>query len=295
MERRKLYGGVVALTGVVLAVMQVIHAFQQSREPVFVVVDAVPMVAVALALSFAGSQLAQDDVYAPDLTRVLGWTVGGTVVFVSFAALTLFSQNVAAGEIERAPFVAIDHVTMGATAGMLVGLYDARARQDRRELERERDRVESFGGKAADLNNYGRAIAQSDDVSGVGAFCIEAVSRLFGFGESAVLTVSESDFRVVGNTTVGVDEDSLRALADHARDQEVGDVAVNDGAPVDIDRDVDRSVTVHLAERPDDSVVLVSLSDEEWSLADEDVQLLELLVSHAGMALDRLDAGTTPA
>lgn len=288
MERRTLYGGAVALTGVVLGVVQVVHAYQQSSQPVFVLVDAVPMVAVALALSFAGSHLAREEEYEPDLTRALGWTIGGIVVFVSFAALTLFSQNVATGEIARASFVAVDHITMGATAGMLVGIYDARARERRRDLESERDRVEAFATKAADLNNYGRAIAQSDDTAGVGAFCIEAVSTLFGFDESAFVELSEDENRVVGKTMVGIDDDTVRTMAERATDQEIGTVEVIDEPTTELGRDVGRAVRVLVAVHRDRSFVLLSLADADEPVADEDRQLFELLVSHAGMSLDHI-------
>jgi len=80
-------------------------------------------------------------------------------------------------------------------------------------------------------------------------------------------------------------------LVDGVQEQDVGEVVVTDGCPVELDREVGRTVTVHVADSPAESVVLVSLTDEE-TIADEDCQLLELLVSHAGMSLDRSDPET---
>jgi len=292
MERRQLYGGIIVLTGTVLAIVQVIHALQQSANPVVIAVDAVPMVAVALALAFAGSHLARDETYEPDLSRVLGWTAGGVVVFASFAALSLFGRNVATGDISRAAYVAIDNLTMGATAGVLVGLYDARGEQRLRELEGERDRIEQFAGKAADLSNYGRAIAQADDLSAVSAFSIEAVSTLLGFEETALLVVSGSEVTSIDSTFVSVDDGSLAALAEVATDGEVGSVVVHDEVPVDLDRTVGTLVTVHVARLDGSSAVFVSLTDEDDAVADEDRELLELLVSHAGMAIEGVESAT---
>jgi len=292
MERRKLYGGVVALAGVVLSVIQVIHALQWSSIAIVVVLDAVPMVAVALALAFAGSRLARDEVYEPDVERVLGWTVGGILVFASVAALSLFGRNVATGAIARAEFVAVDHITLGATTGVLVGLYDARHRQRRRELEAERDQVRAFADTATDLNNYVRAIAQSRDLSGVSAFCIEAVSTLLGMGETAVLELGDGHPRIVGNTT-GLDDDALYALAETAREAQPGSVTVHDDTPDVVSHETVALVTAHVIERNGRSVLLVSLSDRTDPLGDKDRALLEVLVSHAGMSLEAVES--TPA
>lgn len=289
MERRQLYGGVLALVGAVLAVVQVIHGVQQSTNPTVVVVDAVPMVGVALALGYTGVHVTRDEAYEPELSRVLGWTVGGVVVFTSVAALTLFSRNVATGEIARAQFVAVDNLTLGATAGVLVGLYDARSQQRRRQLEAERDRIERFAGKAADLNNYGRAIAQADDLSGVSAFTIEAVSTLLGFDETALLELRDDQLVVVDSTLVGVDDDALAALVETTAD-DVGTVTVHDRVPADLEERVGTLVTVRVADHEESSYLLVSLTDDEQPVDEEDRELLELLVSHVGMALDGVDS-----
>ncbi|MFB6152339.1 MAG: hypothetical protein ABEJ40_11095 [Haloarculaceae archaeon] len=293
MERRQLYGGVVALAGSVLAAIQVVHALERTDSGVVAAVDGLPMTAVALALAFAGTRLARDGQFEPDLSRVLGWTVGGTIVFVSFAALTLFADAATTGRLVGAKYLAVDNLTMGATAGILVGLYDARSRRRLRQLETERDRVGSFASKAADLNNYGRAISQCDSVAGVSAFSIEAVSSLLSVDDAAFVEVIDGEVHVVDNTIVDIDRETVEALVTVALDQEAGTVDVHDESPVPLERDVGGVVTIHVADEPESSVAMVALTDAADGIEDTDRQLLELLVSHAGTALDRIDARGT--
>lgn len=288
-QLRHLSGGTIAVLGLVLAAIQTVHAVAQTDVPLAVAVDAVPLVLVALALPFVGIWLARESRDERDATRVVAWSFGGAVVFVSFAALSLFAGRVVTGDLTRAQYVAIDHLTIGATSGALVGLYDIRSRQRLRALRTERDRVESFAQKAADMNNYGRAIARCTAVSGVSAFCIEAVATLLGVRETAVLELSGDQMRVVGDTTADLARRDLRGLADAALESEVGSVTVSDGPP-DLDPPARIVITAVLARSGGTAAVLVSPSDDVESVGDEDRQLLELLVSHAGATLESIYA-----
>lgn len=287
MQRRHLWGGTLAAVGLVLAGIQVIHAVRIAGGPVAAAVDALPMVAVALALAFTGLWLARRPGYEADLPRIVAWCAGGTVVFLSLAALTLFSQRLVADEFLRAAALAVDNVTVGATSGALVGCYDARSRRRLRSLERERDRIEAFGGKAADVNNYGRAIARCDAVSGVAAFCIEAVATLLDVRHSAVLELSGDAMRVVGNTTEA-DRETLRALAEAALDQEVGAVEVRESVSGD-GVGADTVLSALVSDHPDASVVMITLIENGEPVTEADRELLGLLLSHARMAIERID------
>lgn len=197
MERRHLYGATFGIVGLLLATIQMVHATEQTDVPIAVAVDGVPFAMLGLALSFAGYWLATSTEYEADLPRIAAWAVGGTLLFAAVVALMLFSQRVATGTLNRVTYTAIDGVTVGAIAGTLVGLYDARSRHHRRRLQRERDRTEAFARKAADLNNYGRALAQSSSVEEVGAFCIQAVSSLLGHDQTAYVEVEPDGERIL--------------------------------------------------------------------------------------------------
>ncbi len=71
--------------------MQVFHAVQQTRIPVAVAVDALPLVAMGLAVTYAGVWLARDTAFEVSTSRVAAWAAGGTVTFAVVAALLLFS------------------------------------------------------------------------------------------------------------------------------------------------------------------------------------------------------------
>lgn len=293
MERRHLYGATFGIVGLLLAGIQLVHATEQTDVPVAVVVDGVPFAMLGLSLSFAGYWLATSAEYDPDLPRIAAWATGGTLLFGAVAALMLFSQRVATGTLQRVTYIMIDGVTVGAIAGMLVGLYDARSQHDRRRLQRERDRTEAFARKAADLNNYGRALAQSSSVEEVGAFCVQAVSSLLGYDQTAYVEVGPDGERIVSSTVAAVPDDALRTQARNAvQHDDVVRIHRADGATDSGQSASSGLSTVTLSIGLDGteplSGVLVTVGEIEDSLSSEDEQLLELLASHAGMVLDQL-------
>ena len=295
MERRHLYGATFGIVGLLLAGMQLVHAVEQTDVAVAIVVDGVPFAMLGLTLSFAGYWLASSAEYEVDLPRIAAWAVGGTLLFAAVAALMLFSQRVATGTLQRVTYVVLDGVTVGAIAGTLVGLYDARSRHHRRRLQRERDRTEAFARKAADLNNYGRAIAQSSSVEEVGAFCIQAVSSLLGHDQTAYVEVEADGERILSSTVAGVPDEEIRRLAGTATGQ--ADIVVlhgagqTDAAPAD---PLPSALTVRLDRTAGTTGVLVTVGDLAGELSTEDEQLLELLSSHASMVLDQLYRGRGP-
>lgn len=286
MERRHLYGAGVGLAGVFLAAVQVFHGFQQSERSLVLAFEAGPFVLVALTLVYAGYWLATEEQFEDDALLVLAWGAGGTILFVSVGALFLFSQRVFLGTLDRAAYVAIDHVTVGSVVGVLVGLYDARSRQSLRDLEAERDRVEAFGNKAADVNNYGRALNQCGSVDEVSALCIQAMQALLGVSEVAVLALDDEEMEVVDDTILNVSESTLRTLGDKGRNAERATVVTHEDVPDELAERTPAVVSVEMSNIKGTSFVLVALTADETVFPEEDVQLMELLTAHAGTAID---------
>ncbi|AUG46058.1 hypothetical protein BVU17_00390 [Haloarcula taiwanensis] len=290
MNQRLLTGAALALSGVVLAAIQVLHAVQQTRIPVAVAVDALPFAAMGLAIAYAGVWLARDTTFEGAASRVAAWAAGGTVTFAAVAALLLFSQRVTSGSLARASYVTVDLVTVGALAGVLVGLYDARSRSRLRELAAERDRIEAFAGKAADVNNYGRAIASAPSVDGVAAFVVEAFGTMTGMEETAVIRLRDGDAVALANTIRTVPVDAVGSLAREVRTQQQGEVTVHDRPfAVDFPESVTDCVSAVVLDDADTTTVVLSVTTDETTVGEEDTKLLELIVSHASVRLATLN------
>jgi hypothetical protein len=168
-----------------------------------------------------------------------------------------------------------------------VGIYDARSQISRRELERERDRVESFAKKAADVNNYGRELNRCDSVEEVSSLCLEALQTFLGLTNLAFVVTDDDETTFVDDTTVGVSPDHLDSLARDSLDQEPATVVTHE-LPEKEKKDTDTAFSLLITTHDDGSAVLVALTDDDTVIADEDTQLLEMLVSHAATALDRI-------
>jgi hypothetical protein len=290
MNQRLLTGAALALSGVVLAAIQAIHAVQQTRIPVAVAVDALPFVAMGLAIAYAGGWLARDTTFEGTTSRVAVWAAGGTVVFAAVAALLLFSQRVTSGSLARAVYLTVDLVTVGALPGVLVGLYDARSRSRLRELETERDRIEAFAEKAADVNNYGRAIASAPGADGVAAFVVEAFGTMTGMAETAVVRLGDDEAVALANTIRTVSADDVGEFANVVRTQQQGEVTVHDRPfPVDLSESVTDCISAVVLDDEDTATVVISVTTDETAVGEEDRKLLELIVSHASVRLAALD------
>jgi len=290
MNQRLLTGAALALFGVVLAAMQVVHAVQQTRIPVAVAVDALPFAAMGLAIAYAGVWLARDTTFEGATSRAAAWAAGGTVAFAAIAALLLFSQRVTSGSLARASYLTVDLVTVGALAGVLVGLYDARSRSRLRELAAERDRIEAFAGKAADVNNYGRAIASAPSVDGVAAFVVEAFGTITGMEETAVIRLSDGDAVALANTIRTVPVDVVAEFAQTVRTQQQGEVTVHDRPfPVDLSESVTDCVSAVVLNDEGTTTVVVSVTTDGTTVGEEDQKLLELIVSHASVRMATFD------
>jgi len=294
MQRRTLYGGGLLAAGVLLAGTQLVQGIQQvegfegtDRALVFAF-ETAPFVLVGLTLSFAGYWLTTQPAYEPDLPRILAWGVGSTLLFASVAALILFSQQVTRNTLEQGPYIAMNHITIGAVVGVLVGLYDAQSRQGQRELAAERDRIEQFAGKAADVNNYGRELNRCESIDEVSSLCIQAIQAFLTITEVALIVTDGTEHEFVDNTVHSASGGRLVELAGDALEKEPASVAIGDD-PSESTVDGKRAVSILVTERGGSSFVLLALVDEATTVGEEDRQLLELVVAHAATAIERID------
>jgi len=291
MQRRTLYGAGLVATGVLLAGTQFVQGLQQlggfegtDRVLVFAF-ETVPFVLVALSLSFVGYWLTTQAQFEPDLPRILAWGAGSTLLFASVGALFVFSQQVTGTTFQQAQYIAMNQITVGAVVGVLVGLYDARSRLRQRELQAERDRVETFAQKAADVNNYGRELNRSSSLAEVSSLCIQGLGTFLDVTEMAFVVTDGEEYEFVDNTVLDTPEEALSGIIDGALDQEPASV-VAESSPDGVDRG-EQVVSILITAREESSVVLLAFSDEP-GLGEEDVQLIEMLVAHAATAVERI-------
>jgi len=296
MNRRHVYGGVIVLSGLVLTLVQLVQGVQQlggfagqTRTLVFAF-ETVPFVLIGLTLAFLGYWLIVDPTYEADLPRIGAWGLGGALLFASVGALLIFSQQVnpTLDILDQAPYIAMNLITVGAVVGVLVGLYDAQSRAHLRDLQTERDRTELFARKAMDINTYGRELNRRDTVNGVSALCIQAIQGFLGLSETAFVLVDDSEAEIIDSTVVDAPDEALVELAQQARDQDPSTVVAHEALPKALKQRSDGAVAVLVTDHDDTSVVLLALTDEPAAFDEEDVQLLELLLAHAGTALDHI-------
>jgi hypothetical protein len=290
MRERSIYGGVLAIVGLVLVVIQVLHGFQQDfGNDVVLVVDVLPFALAALTLTYTGFWLATNEGFEDYLPVVFAWGAGGSVLFAAVAALLIFGQNVTLGTLDRAVFVAVDNITVGVMVGVLVGLYDARSRRRLDDLRHQRDRIEAFGNRAADVNNYGRALGQATTLDEVSALCVQALGTLLGVTRVAVVDVGREDLRVLDSTLAASDEDLVRAV-EAARDQDPASIVVWDtDPPVEVGTDAGPLVTITVGDAGPRTVYIVAVAPRGTVFEDENVELTELLVGHVATALGHVD------
>ncbi|WP_136716028.1 hypothetical protein [Halorientalis salina] len=289
--QRQVQGAVIAVSGLLLTGIQIVHATSRTRTTVGLLIDAAPFVLMALAISFTGYWMLRGD--DGEHTTVVGaWVVGGAVGFAAIAALLLTSMNVALDTFpvfESAPAIAIDLITVGALAGVLVGVYDARSRTRLTELERQRDRIEGFANRAADVNNYGRALNQSATMEEVSALCIEAVATLADISDTAFVEHRGDLATVVDSTIVGVPDETVAQLSARGEDADLATVVSHtDRLPDTLDESVESVLTIRVTQTEHSAITIVALTRGTETITEETQALLEMLVSHAGTALNNI-------
>jgi hypothetical protein len=281
----------VAVAGLLLALVQVLHAADRAESAIGILVDVIPFVLMALAIAYAGYWLLSADMAPENAWIVTAWAIGGAVGFAAISALILTSLNVGSepfSVFESGAAVTVDNVTAGMLAGFLIGLYDARSRDRPTELERQRDRVETFAHRAADVNNYGRALNECDTLGEVSSLCVEALASLVDLRDTAVVEGRGDVATIVDSTIVGVDNETVARLAMRAAEADTAVVESHtDDLPDDLPEGVDSVITILVAVTDNATIAIVSLNRGE-AMSDETQSLLEMLVSHAGTALENI-------
>ena len=296
--QRRLQGAAIAAVGLLLAAVQVAHAMARTSTTVGFLVDLVPFLAMAAAIAFAGVWVARSPDYVEYGTVVGAWVVGSAVAFAAITALILFSLNVATETFDvfgAAPYVAVDNVTAGTLAGVLVGIYDVRSRIDRAELKRQRDRIETFANRAADTNHYGRALNECATMDEVSALCVEAATTLVQFHDVAFVERRGGFATLVESTIAGVDDETIAELAGLAAGADPATVETHEAdLPAGLPEDVERVVTILVTETDSATTALVALDRGNTAVTEETRSLLEMLVAHAGTALETIYERSIP-
>lgn len=289
--QRQAQGVLIGVAGLLLGVVQIAHAVTGTSTAIGFAFNAIPFVLMSLAITYVGYWVSTDAELGTHTSRVSLWAAGGAIGFAAVSALTIFSVNVAVADFPvfaAAQHVATDTITAGVLAGLLVGIYDARSQTRQVELQRQRDRIEAYANRAADVNNYGRALNQSDSIEEVSALCVEAVATLVGFHDTAFVELRGEFATLLDNTIVGVDDAVVADLAGRGTDAEQATVTTHtDDLPAELPLDVESVVTILVTETRGASIAIVALNRGE-SVEDETITLLEMLVSHAATALENL-------
>lgn len=302
MERRTTYGVGVAGVGVLLAIIQLVQGTQQvagfdgSAQVIVFALETIPFVIIGISLIAIGYWLATQDEYDEELPRIGAWTVGSVGLFAAVAALLIWSQvQSLGGEADvmgEAPYIAMNMITIGAVVGVLVGIYDARSTSRQRALQRERDRVQQFAQKAADINNYGRELNRSASIDEVSSLCIQSLQTFLGLTDIAFVTTEGDGVELIDNTIVAVPEATVEQTAIAALEQSE-ETVVFDEKPVEEFGEDTTVLTILVTSLDTRAAVIVASVGPDVSVGDEDEQLLEMLASHAATALERIEQGDT--
>ncbi|AXG06009.1 GAF domain-containing protein [Haloplanus rubicundus] len=129
-------GTVIAVAGLVLAVVHLQSAVRLRASPRLLVVEAMVPLVLALIVAGIGGLLREERLGpAPFADRTLGWTVVGTVALV-VAVGWLFADAAIRGQsVPGAGRTVLNAATLGAVVGLVVGIYDARGQCQRRRAE----------------------------------------------------------------------------------------------------------------------------------------------------------------
>ncbi|WP_435062991.1 GAF domain-containing protein [Halobaculum sp. EA56] len=229
---------------------------------------------------------------AAEYLRELGPTID-CVVCVAQDPDCVETLSVAAGEVpvivygDEIPPVPVDDViaTDGGT-GVL-----ARRVEKRIDRARERDALAEANAKLAALNTYTRELTGCETVDEVSDTVVDAVTQALGHGQCALAILEGDEFYAYGHTLPSDAEVRLGADEGVAgRTYRTGETQIVDdyGADPDQARDVEYINSVVSVPVGDRGVLQVT-SDLEGAFDERDAEFLEIVGSHAGEALARLE------
>jgi len=275
MQYRPVIGGGLAVTGLLLAAIQLLQLTQLPGSSATLAFNTLPFVLVAAAISFTGVAIARDETYETYATRIIAWGVGSAVGFVAVFVLST-------GSTEQAGLTlllgAVDAGTAGGLAGLLIGLYDVK---NRRTLAT----VEAFADKLDGLNQYGKVLNQSTDIESVSALCIEVVEFVLGGDGAVFLTDHSGAFEPVSSTVLEADTAEIKRAAGAMVDREPLE-AVTDGDGFSAIRNGEAGTTLGVQiPHGEGTAVLFAVFYGLEEPNEETVDLLEILAAHVATAL----------
>ncbi len=275
MQYRPVIGGGLAVTGLLLAAIQLLQLTQLPGSSATLAFNTLPFVLVAAAISFTGVAIARDETYETYATRIIAWGVGSAVGFVAVFVLST-------GSTEQAGLTlllgAVDAGTAGGLAGLLIGLYDVK---NRRTLAT----VEAFADKLDGLNQYGKVLNQSTDIESVSALCIEVVEFVLGGDGAVFLTDHSGAFEPVSSTVLEADTAEIKRAAGAMVDREPLE-AVTDGDGFSAIRNGEAGTTLGVQiPHGEGTAVLFAVFYDLEEPNEETVDLLEILAAHVATAL----------
>ena len=142
--KRVLAGGGISVLGTLVATItlfDIYHGFALQGDPVVLTFleNALPLF-LNLAIVAAGLVIvSKESLQVGFVTRTTKWTLLGAVSLLSMIGWVYYFQ-VRQGEIK--PYILFSHiVSMGAVAGLAVGIYDGQRREREAQLAGERDKI----------------------------------------------------------------------------------------------------------------------------------------------------------
>ncbi len=147
-SRRTLSAGVLTGSGILLAVVHILHGIENLQAGVGLyglVLGVVGPALLAGALVVAGYRLWQSDVTSTQLQRIVGWFFVGTVGMLFLAGSAVVYEQFHGAQLTHLPFVLVNVATGGGLVGIILGWYDVQNRMQTKELRVFREAVEHSG------------------------------------------------------------------------------------------------------------------------------------------------------
>jgi signal transduction histidine kinase len=101
--------------------------------------EAVFAILPVAGMAYASLWLYRVDMRLDRIWRIALWTVSGLAAIVLMTLLTLGHQQITGGDTAQIAFYLSGNASIGATAGLLVGLYDVQAKRQADRVEAMRD------------------------------------------------------------------------------------------------------------------------------------------------------------
>ncbi len=160
-DRNGLAGAAICVLGLLSILSHIPPALQDHTVASLMLTIVLPS-SLGILILWVGYRTATGTLIEPvDAVRFTGWAAVGVVSFLLVSLWILVLDLTLGYPVPHWYLLTINIVSLGAVAGIVIGLYDARARERareleerERELERQNERLEEFAGLVShDLRN----------------------------------------------------------------------------------------------------------------------------------------------